>query len=104
MKQVLLTVQQINQTGSLMDGEMVAILHKYAPYAILLVGPPITWRTRKHKAHDLENNPIVEIHDREQPCIIYLTKDDLDNQNGIYQEFIPEEAEEYLYLYTAKMI
>ncbi len=55
---------------------------KHCPYAILLIGTPVVWRQRNNvkTIDDLE----CSIVDRTQPCIFYLTKEDLDTNTGTY--------------------
>lgn len=40
----------------------------------------------------------------EQSCIVYNTKEDLENNQGIYQDFLPDLFDDFMYEYTAKLI
>jgi SUMO ligase MMS21 Smc5/6 complex component len=102
MKNVLLTLQPLSQGGGFKESHTWVLNN--CPYALLLIGQPYIWRERTCKAHDLEGNPQVKIFDREQPCIVYLTEEELKNDLGTYQEYLPEECEENLFFYNAKLI
>ncbi len=86
------------------------------PYGILLlekrVGEKYTIEPKPEDIVRKEKNKTISPYDRvphthysyEQSCIIYDTKEDLENNKGVYWDFIPDYADEMLDEYTAKLI
>ena len=108
MKHVLLTLDNPSE-----------ILKKYldeVPYAIRLLEKRMTQsytiEPRPEEINRKEENKTVSPYDRvphthhqyEQSCIVYSTKEDLLDDNGMYQDCLPEEVEGNLYEYTAKLV
>lgn len=73
-------------------------------YAILLIGDPVVWRQRQWKVVESENEEPCGIVDRAQPCIVYSTLEDYENNIGTYWPDIPDNEQEVLYEYTAKIV
>lgn len=73
-------------------------------YAILLIGDPVVWRQRSYKVVESKEQEPCSIVDRAQPCIVYGTQEDYENNTGTYWPDIPDEENECLYEYTAKII
>lgn len=77
---------------------------QYCHYAILLIGEPTAWRKHQYIMVESEKKEPCTIIDRSQPCIVYATKEDLEKNEGVYWPDIPEQEQEILYEYTAKII
>ena len=76
-------------------------------YAILLIGEPVVYKQRQILTIVKNTDGSQEQHsfvDREQPCIVYSRKEDLEANKGTYWEDIPEFEKEVLYEYTATII
>jgi len=83
------------------------IIKKYESeihYAILLIGEPVVWRQRPYVVTETGGKEQCSIVDREQPCIVYGTREDYENNTGTYWPDIPELENEFLYEYTAKIV
>ena len=100
MKNVLLIIQPKTEDAI----GIINFMHEHCPYAILLVGQPYIWRRRVINAPDIEGKPKVKIYDREQACICYWSEKELTDNKGTYQEYLPEEVEDNLFMYDAKLV
>ena len=108
MKNVLLTLENPSKIFARYINEV--------PYAILLLekrmSESYTTMPKDSEIKRKEANKTISEYDRvphthhlyDQSCILYMTKEDLESNTGMYQDFLPEEVEGNLYEYTARLI
>lgn len=83
---------------------IIEIYKEELHYAILLIGDPVVWRQRQYKVVEADGQEPCSIVDRAQPCIVYGSLEDYENNIGVYWEDIPYFEKECLEEYTAKIV
>jgi len=82
--------------------------NEYCPYAILLVGERSIYKSFvSEKNYDGGQEPLAgecTIFRSSQNCITYNTEEDFKNGNGTFNSDIPDEVDQIIYEYTAKVI
>ena len=113
MKRVLLTLE--NPSKSFID-DTFRMFGTTPPYAVLLLDRYVTEKyTIEPRIDDIDQkiqSKTISSYDRvphthysyDQACIIYFTKEDYENGNGTYWEFMPEEIADDMYEYKAQLI